>query len=60
MEKIFKEYVDPSLAQGNTTVTDKEVDLPLGENTLTTNLGIPLIVVVAKVNYEEICFSIRG
>ncbi len=29
------------------------VDLPLGETTLTSNLGVPIIVVCAKVHMRE-------
>ncbi|GAU97915.1 hypothetical protein RvY_09135 [Ramazzottius varieornatus] len=51
LEKTFKEYVDPSLAQTTSAATESEVDLPLGENTLTMNLGVPIIVVVSKADH---------
>lgn len=53
MEKLFKDYVDPSLEK--TTITsEKGGDLPLGENTLTNNLGVPIVVVVTKVKFIEV------
>ena len=46
--KLFQSYVDPEQSPVTAGETE-EVALPLDPNVLTCNLGIPLIVVCAKV-----------
>lgn len=56
----FQEYVEPeegeepksprrTTAPGTVGGEDEKVLLPLGETTLTHNLGIPIVVVITKV-----------
>ncbi|XP_055335205.1 cytoplasmic dynein 1 light intermediate chain 2-like [Paramacrobiotus metropolitanus] len=52
VEKMFKEYVDPTTAKS--IGVDKDSDLPLGENTLICNLGLPIIVVVTKADHTSV------
>lgn len=55
--KQFQEYVEPgSNVEGvsqrrNAESEEESVVLPLGDNTLTHNLGIPLVVVCTKVGH---------
>lgn len=55
--KQFQEYIDPgSNVEGvsqrrNAEPEEESVVLPLGDNTLTHNLGIPLVVVCTKVGH---------
>lgn len=55
--KQFQEYVEPGssvegASQRRSAESEEEsVVLPLGENTLTHNLGIPLVVVCTKVGH---------
>jgi len=49
MVKQFQSYVDPEESSVPTSVDDLDsVALPLGETTLTCNLGLPIIVVCCK------------
>uniref|UniRef100_A0A3Q4BQK5 Dynein light intermediate chain n=1 Tax=Mola mola TaxID=94237 RepID=A0A3Q4BQK5_MOLML len=55
--KAFQEYTEPEDANPSspqrrapTAGEDEAVVLPLGENTLTHNLGIPVLIVCTKVN----------
>lgn len=57
MVKAFQEYTEPEDAtpaspqrRAPTAGEDEAVVLPLGENTLTHNLGIPVLIVCTKVN----------
>lgn len=54
MVRQFQEYVEPDESsqrrQNPASRSDDEVLLPLGETTLTHNLGIPIVVVVTKVS----------
>lgn len=57
MVKAFQEYTEPEDANPSspqrrapTAGEDEAVVLPLGENTLTHNLGIPVLIVCTKVN----------
>lgn len=57
MVKAFQEYAEPEDAtpaspqrRAPTAGEDEAVVLPLGENTLTHNLGIPVLIVCTKVN----------
>lgn len=64
--KAFQEYSEPEDANSSspqrrapTAGEDEAVALPLGENTLTHNLGIPVLVVCTKVsNYPCTMLSI--
>lgn len=54
--KAFQEYTEPEDANTSspqrrapTAGEDEAVVLPLGENTLTHNLGIPVLIVCTKV-----------
>ncbi|CAG8533186.1 10213_t:CDS:2 [Ambispora leptoticha] len=51
----YKEPKEPNAANTNTNVPvdDSDVALPLGQGTLTQNLGIPLIVVCAKSDRQQ-------
>ena len=53
----FQQYEEPGEGQSQpkrkSKSDDDQVLLPLGENTLTHNLGIPIIVVVTKVGFYE-------
>lgn len=55
--KQFQEYVEPgsdleSMPQRRNPEADEEsIVLPLGDNTLTHNLGIPVLVVCTKVGH---------
>lgn len=56
--KAFQEYTEPEEAtpaspqrRAPTAGEDEAVVLPLGDNTLTHNLGIPVLIVCTKVNY---------
>ena len=57
----FQEYAEPGdetsqswrstgPASMRTSMSDDKVVLPLGEDTLTHNLGIPIVVVITKVS----------
>lgn len=47
--KHFQAYVDPE--EPSVAVSEEEsVTLPLGDTTLTSNLGLPIIVVCCKVS----------
>ena len=55
--KAFQEYAEPEDANPSspqrrapTAGEDEAVVLPLGDNTLTHNLGIPVLIVCTKVN----------
>lgn len=55
--KAFQEYTEPEDAtpsspqrRAPTAGEDEAVVLPLGDNTLTYNLGIPVLIVCTKVN----------
>ncbi|CAG8562847.1 241_t:CDS:2 [Paraglomus occultum] len=50
LEKFIQSYTDSETSAPNSNVLEpeSEVALPMGPGTLTTNLGIPLIVVCAK------------
>lgn len=55
--KAFQEYTEPEDAaqsspqrRAPTAGEDEAVVLPLGESTLTHNLGIPVLIVCTKVN----------
>ncbi|CAG8481177.1 4233_t:CDS:2 [Ambispora gerdemannii] len=50
LERFIQNYTEPDSVNTNTNVPvgDPDVALPLGQGTLTKNLGIPLIVVCAK------------
>ncbi len=55
--KAFQEYAEPEDAtpsspqrRAPTAGEDEAVVLPLGDNTLTHNLGIPVLIVCTKVN----------
>ena len=51
--KQFQEYVEPGSEEGTPqrrTEEEESVLLPLGENTLTHNLGLPMVVVCTKVH----------
>lgn len=56
MVKAFQEYIEPedgtpsSPRRATTSGEDEAVVLPLGENTLTHNFGIPVLIVCTKVN----------
>lgn len=58
--KQFQEYVEPgSDLEGvsprrNAESEEESVVLPLGDNTLTHNLGIPLVVVCTKVRLSSV------
>lgn len=62
--KQFQEYVEPDSTSssrltapsaGTPGSTDEsEPILPLGENVLINNLGIPIIIVITKVSYPTI------
>lgn len=63
MIRQFQEYTEPdsdvtaSPQRRNTTTgetDDDDVLLPLGDNTLTHNLGVPMLVVCTKVNSHKI------
>ena len=61
----WQEYIEPDDAQSPHQTTprrpnplhpageDEKVLLPLGENTFTNNLGIPIVVVVTKVSHHN-------
>lgn len=56
--KEFQEYVEPEEGyqgspqrRGPSGQEDENVSLPLGENVLTHNLGIPVLVVCTKVSF---------
>lgn len=56
--KEFQEYVEPEEGyqgspqrRGPSGQEDEHVSLPLGENVLTHNLGIPVLVVCTKVSF---------
>lgn len=62
--KAFQEYVEPEEGyQGSPQrrappgQDDENVALPLGDNVLTHNLGIPVIVVCTKVSLREKSFN---
>ena len=54
MVRQFQQYEEPGEGQAQSKrkskSDDEQVLLPLGENTLTHNLGIPIVVVVTKVS----------
>lgn len=57
--KEFQEYVEPEEGyqgspqrRGPSGQEDENVSLPLGENVLTHNLGIPVLVVCTKVSFQ--------
>lgn len=64
--KAFQEYSEPEEANSSspqrrapTAGEDEAVVLPLGENTLTHNLGIPVLVVCTKASkYSQSMLSI--
>lgn len=45
----FQNYVDPEEPTASPLGEEEGVALPLGETTLTCNLGVPIIVVCCKV-----------
>ena len=53
----FQQYEEPGEGQAQSKrkskSDDEQVLLPLGENTLTHNLGIPIVVVVTKVSLRD-------
>ena len=49
--KQFQSYVDPEDATAHVAGEGENVALPLGESTLTCNLGVPIIVVCCKVRF---------
>lgn len=52
--KQFQEYTEPGSGEDGTpqrrSEDEESVLLPLGENTLTHNLGVPVVVVCTKVH----------
>lgn len=67
--KAFQEYTEPEDAtpsspqrRAPTAGEDEAVVLPLGDNALTHNLGIPVLIVCTKVNnsYSPKSLSVRG
>lgn len=63
----FQDYIEPgsdttaSPQRRNPTISetdDDDVLLPLGDNTLTHNLGVPMMVVCTKVNSCKIFFTV--
>ena len=65
MVRYFQEYVEPTEGQTTQSAPRRDVNplhptavhtdsdkvqLPLGENTLTQNLGIPIVVVLTQVS----------
>ena len=61
MEKFIKSYADSETSVPNSNVLETESDEALPMGTLTTNLGIPLIVVCAKVwTRVVVVFAING
>lgn len=58
--KIFQEYVEPEggyqgspQRRGPSGQDEENIALPLGENVLTHNLGIPVVVVCTKVSLKS-------
>ncbi|TNN85825.1 Cytoplasmic dynein 1 light intermediate chain 1 [Liparis tanakae] len=55
--KQFQEYTEPGSGEDGTpqrrSDEEESVLLPLGENTLTHNLGIPVVVVCTKIVHEK-------
>lgn len=65
--KAFQEYVEPEdgyqgspQRRGPSGQDDENVILPLGDNVLTHNLGIPVIVVCTKVSLSSRLLAILG
>lgn len=60
--KQFQEYVEPGSGEDGTpqrrSEDEESILLPLGDSTLTHNLGIPMVVVCTKVdpNTRPHCF----
>lgn len=63
MARYFQEYAEPDdvnlqrrTGMSTSVSEDDKVVLPLGETTLTNNLGIPIVVVVTKVRiWRTVC-----
>ena len=53
MVKQFQSYTDPEEPAVSTSGEEEGVVLPLGDTTLTCNLGVPVIVVCCKVERRE-------
>ena len=53
--KQFQSYMDPEekVDPVVASIDEDNVALPLGETTLTCNLGVPIIVVCAKVSWSQ-------
>ena len=70
MARQFQEYVDPGWEESapqRRSEEEENVLLPLGENTLTHNLGLPMVVVCTKVRTRthwscpySICFAVMS
>lgn len=58
--KQFQEYTEPGSGEDGTpqrrSEEEESVLLPLGDNTLTHNLGIPMVVVCTKVHTQTQCW----
>lgn len=56
--KQFQEYTEPGSGEDGTpqrrSEDEESVLLPLGDNTLTHNLGIPVVVVCTKVHTHSL------
>ena len=61
--KQFQEYTEPGSGEDGApqrrSEEEESVLLPLGENTLTNNLGIPMVVVCTKVLTHASCIQIH-
>ena len=59
MVKQFQSYSDPEEPTITTSSEEEGVVLPLGDTTLTCNLGLPLVVVCCKVKPRACKFSTK-
>lgn len=61
--KQFQEYTEPGSEDGapqRRAEDEESVLLPLGDGTLTQNLGIPVVVVCTKVDTYRITASLQS